>query len=116
MGAYILALFAMKGWFESPWPPTGTWLYVAAVVPALPILAAIVVVGRYLVEETDEYQRTLLVRAMLWATGATLAVTTIWGFLESFAHVRPAWAGFPFMLFCIALGVAQVVGKLMERA
>jgi hypothetical protein len=115
MGAYVLVLFAMKRWSESIWPPTGTWLYVAAVIPALPILAAIAVVGRYLVEETDEYLRALLVRAVLWATGATLAATTVWGFLESFAHVQPALAGFPFILFCVALGVAQVVGKLMER-
>jgi uncharacterized membrane protein len=105
----------MKRWFESAWSPTGIWLDVAAVIPALPILAAIGVVGRYLVEETDEYQRALLVRAVLWATGGTLVVTTVWGFLESFAHVRPAQAGFPFMLFCVALGVAQGVGKLMER-
>jgi xanthosine utilization system XapX-like protein len=115
MVAYVTSLFAMKRWLDSPWPPTGIWLDVAAVIPALPILAAIGVVGRYLVEETDEYQRTLLVRAVLWATGATLTVTTVWGFLESFAHVQPAQAGFPFMLFCVALGVAQGVGKLMER-
>ncbi len=116
MAAFLVALFAVKRWFGSAWPPTGLWLYVAAVIPALPILAAIAVVGRYLVEEADEYQRVLLVRAVLWATGATLAVTTVWGFLEAYAHIRPPQAGLEFMLFCIALGVAQVVGRLMERA
>lgn len=116
MGAYLFALFAVKRWFESNWSPSGIWLYSAAVIPALPILAAIGVVGRYLVEENDEYQRVLNVRAVLWAAGATLAVFTVWSFLETYAHVKAAHAGFIFMLFCVAFGVAQCVVRHKERA
>lgn len=116
MGAFIFALLVMRLWFKSSQPPTGVWLYAAAVLPALPILAAIGAVGRYVVEETDEYQRVLLIRAVLWATGATLAVATVRDFLVDYAHVPPMESGFDFFVFCIALGVAQVAVRLRERA
>jgi hypothetical protein len=116
MGAFVFALLAMKLWFKSSQPPSGLWLYAAAILPALPILTAIGAVGRYLVEETDEYLRALLIRAVLWATGITLAVTTMRDFLLDFAHVQPMEPGFVFFVFCIALGIAQVVVRLKERA
>jgi hypothetical protein len=56
--------------------------YALAVLPALPIIAIFVLVGRYLIEEQDEYLRMRMVRQILWATGLTLAATTLWGFLE----------------------------------
>ncbi len=56
--------------------------YALAVLPALPIIAIFAFIGRYLVEETDEYLRMRMVRQILWATGLTLAATTLWGFLE----------------------------------
>jgi hypothetical protein len=116
MVAFILALIIVRLWFKSGQPPSGVWLYAAAILPALPILAAIGAVGRYLVEETDEYQRVLLIRAVLWATGAALAAATVRDFLIEYAHVSPFESGFVFFVFCIALGVAQVVVRLMERA
>ncbi|HEY1560243.1 MAG TPA: hypothetical protein VGF71_05060 [Caulobacteraceae bacterium] len=79
-------------------------------------LAAIGAVGRYLVEEADEYQRALLIRAVLWATAAVLAADTVRDFLLDFAHVQPMEDGFAFFVFCIALGIAQVVVRLKERA
>jgi drug/metabolite transporter (DMT)-like permease len=116
MGAFILVLLIVRHWFKSSEPPAGAWLYAAAILPALPILGAIGAVGRYLVEETDEYQRALLIRAVLWATGAALAAATVRDFLIEYAHVSPFESGFVFFVFCIALGVAQVVVRLMERA
>jgi hypothetical protein len=116
MGAFIFALLVMKMWFKGSQPPNGVWLYAAAILPALPILAAIGAVGRYLVEETDEYQRALLIRAVLWATGAALAAATVRDFLVDYAHVQPMEDGFAFFVFCIALGIAQVVIRLRERA
>ena len=56
--------------------------YALAVLPSIPIIAIFVLVGRYLVEEQDEYLRMRMVRQILWATGITLAGTTLWGFLE----------------------------------
>jgi len=56
--------------------------YALAVLPALPIIGIFVLIGRYLVEEQDEYLRMRMIRQILWATGLTLTATTLWGFLE----------------------------------
>jgi len=56
--------------------------YALAALPALPIIVIFLIIGRYLVEEQDEYLRMRMVRQILWATGLTLAATTLWGFLE----------------------------------
>ena len=56
--------------------------YALAVLPALPIIAIFVFVGRYLIEEQDEYLRMRMVRQVLWTTGLMLTATTLWGFLE----------------------------------
>jgi len=56
--------------------------YALAILPSLPIIAIFVLMGRYLVEEQDEYLRMRVIRQMLWATALTLTGTTLWGFLE----------------------------------
>lgn len=71
-------------------PPTGILLYALAVLPALPVIGVFAALGRYLVEEKDEYQRACVVRQILYATGLTLAITTVWGFLSSFTDIAPA--------------------------
>jgi len=68
------------------WHPHGVLAYMVAVLPALPIIGALVYTGVYLTEEKDEFQRNLLVQAMLGGTGAILAGTTAWGYMEDFAH------------------------------
>lgn len=65
----------------------GPLAYVAAVLPALPIVGIFAAIGRYLVEEPDEYVRMLMVRQTLWASAIALSVATVWGFLESFELV-----------------------------
>lgn len=62
----------------------GPIAYVAAVLPALPIIGIFAAVGRYLSEEQDEYVRMLMVRQTLWAAGTALSLATIWAFLASF--------------------------------
>src|SRR3982750_3683784 len=65
--------------------------WVGAILPALPIIGIFAAIGRYLVEEQDEYVRMLMVRQTLWASGFALSAATIWGFLESFglvAHIE----------------------------
>jgi hypothetical protein len=84
---------------------SGPALYVIAVLPALPLVGIVWALGRFLIEETDEYQRALAVRKMLVATGFLLVVATIWGFLEEFglvAHLPAYWC---FIVWCLGLGV-----------
>lgn len=87
--------------------PEGPLLWVLAVAPALPILLVIAVMGRYLVEETDEFLRSMAVQAMLWGIGITLALATIWGFLENADLVPHVSSFLAFPIFCAAMGLSQ---------
>ncbi len=57
----------------------GPLAYVAAVLPALPIIGVLAAIGRYLTEETDEYLRMMMARQALIATGFALSISTAWG-------------------------------------
>lgn len=45
--------------------------------PALPILAMIVVMSRYLTRETDEFIRLLVMRSLLWGIGTTMVADIV---------------------------------------
>jgi hypothetical protein len=68
--------------------PTGPLAWFLAVLPALPNIGLLAIFGLYLAEEKDDFQRFIGVQSMLWGIGGTLTVTTIWGFLENFVHIR----------------------------
>lgn len=65
---------------------SGVLAYPVAILPALPILGTLVLTGTYLAEETDEFQRNLLIQSLLGGIAVTLAATTISGYLERFVH------------------------------
>ena len=88
--------------------PGSPFLWIVALLPILPILAVIWAMGRYLVEETDEYLKMRYVTHALFGLGLLLIVATVWGFLESFKvvpHVE-SWMAVP--VWAIGLGVAQI--------
>lgn len=86
---------------------TGPLLWIVAAAPAVPILGVLAVMGLYLKEEPDEFERAIHVEAMLWGLGVVLAVSTVWGFLSN-AEVAPAPPLFLiFPLFCASWGVGQ---------
>ena len=114
MTAYVVAMLGVTWWVKHA-PPDGPLLYVAAVLPALPLLVVIWAMGRYLVEETDEYQRARRVQSILWGAGVTLAIATVWGFLESFTTVPHVPAYYAFIVFCLAMGLAQITAKVADR-
>lgn len=90
----------------------GPLAWVVAILPAIPIIAIFASLGRYLVEERDEYARMLMVRQMLWAMGFTISCATIWGFLDNFGlvgHVDGYWI---VMVWYIGLAIGGVVNKL----
>lgn len=94
---------------------SGWQLYAAAVAPALFILGVIWAMGMYLVEETDEYIRMRLIRAMMVATGVTLAIASVWGFLEAFADVEHVPAYYGFVIWCASMGLAQLWFRVTDR-
>jgi hypothetical protein len=107
MGLYAIAVIAVVRYLVRS-HPTGPILYVLAVLPALPIIGSIVVVGLYIAEENDEFQRRLIEWSLLWAMGGTLATTSVWGFLEMFAHARHITPFWVFPLFWVSTGIASI--------
>ncbi len=86
--------------------------YVAAALPALPIIGVFGAIGRYLVEEEDEYQRMLMVRQTLWASGFALSLATLWGFLESFDLVGHVEAYYIAIAWFAGLGLGACINRL----
>jgi hypothetical protein len=89
----------------------GPLAYPAAVLPALPIIGIFAAIGRYLVEEQDEYVRMLMVRQTLWASGFALSVATIWGFLENFDLVEHVDAYSVAIVWFAGLGLGACINK-----
>lgn len=91
---------------------TGPAAYVAAILPALPIIGIFGAIGRYLVEEQDEYIRSLMVRQVLWASGFTLSLVSVWGFLDNFrlvGHIDGYWI---VVVWYFGLGIGALVNKV----
>ena len=110
MFAYVVVLFACV-WAIREWKPQGMELVVLSVLPALPIIGAIVVMGLYLVEETDEFLRQRIASCMLFGTGVLLSVATVYGFLVNGGAIEAnsdlILMAFP--LWCASWGIAQCV-------
>jgi hypothetical protein len=106
LAIYLVFLFIAQ-WSFHHLHPTGLIVYVLAVLPALPLIGSLIVVGLYITEESDEFERSILVQSMLWGFGGTLAVSTIWGFLEDFANAPHISTFYVYVFFWIFMGIAQ---------
>ena len=109
--AYVAALFLAIRLHDTI-APTGPLAVALAILPALPLIGVVWALGRLLVEEQDEYLRSLHVRQFMIATGFMLVVTCIWGFLETFGlapHLPLYWA---FIIWCAGLGIGTLVNEL----
>jgi len=109
---YAAALFGATAYFGNHPDARSVTAYAAAIMPALLIIGMFFVIGRYLVEERDEYQRILMVRQTLVASGLALSLATLWGFLESFdlaPHVDAYWLA---VVWFAGLGLGACVNRL----
>ncbi len=87
-----------------------------AVLPAVPILAALVCTVTYLAEEIDEFQRSLLIESILGGIGVALAATTVWGYLESFVRTTPHFGAiWVYPLFWFATALSYPVVRMRYR-
>ena len=115
MTAYVVVLVGVNHYFDTD-RPLGAVAYLAAALPALPIVGVFVIIGRLLVDlRTDEYVRMLLVRQTLVATAFALTVATVWGFLEAFdlaPHFEAYWFA---VLWFAGLGVGGCTNAILER-
>ena len=113
--AFYVVFLVPAVWAFSRYHLTGGFAYLLAILPALPIVGMVVVVGLYLAEEKDEFQRAVLAQALLWGIGATLSVTTVWGFLENFVQVPHLDLYLVFPLFWFFVGISTGLLKVKYR-
>ena len=95
--------------------PHGVLAYLVAVLPALPIMGALIYTGVYLAEEKDEFQRNLLVQSLLGGTGGILAVITAWGYMEDFAHAPHLDLVWVYPLFWLCAGISYGLVRARYR-
>lgn len=111
--AYVGALFGVVFLFRAS-DPSGPAAWGLALLPALPLVGIVIAMGRYLIEEGDEYLRAVETRKSLIATGFMLIVTSCWGFLQTFGqlpHVDLYWAA---IIWFAGLGVGSCVSALSK--
>lgn len=107
MTVYVVTVFGVALLIKHTALPASL-RYLAAIVPALPLVGVIVAMGLYVRDETDEFRRAVYVQSLLWSLGFLLCATTVWGFLELLAdapHMEPWW-NYP--IFAVGQGVATV--------
>jgi len=75
---------------------------------ALPVIAFFVVLGSYLLHETDEYKQLLAARQCLIATGFALTLATFYGFLEIWQLVPHIPIFFIGPTWFLGLGVGSI--------
>ena len=97
------------------WHPTGIIIWLLAVLPAIPIAMVVVLTGRYMSEEKDEFQRFVFVQSLLGGIGATLVVTTAWGFLENYAHFQRLNILMLWPLYLVFVGISYGLVKARYR-
>ena len=102
--AYLVTLFVAIH-YVAHGIVTGPLAYVLGVLPGISVAGFFWAIGRLIVEEQDEYLRMLLVRQALVATGFTLSLVTIWGFLENLQLVPHVDAFYVAILWFFGLGV-----------
>ena len=115
MVAYIFTL-ALALHFVGNGAVTGPLAYLLGVLPGLSVAGIFWAIGRLLIEEQDEYLRMLLVRQTLVATGFTLSIVTVWGFLENLDLVAHVDAFYIAVLWFFGLGVGSCFNWLTLRA
>jgi hypothetical protein len=114
MSLYLVVLFSCLKLVKAV-PMHGWILYVVAMLPAVPVISVVAILGRYLQEETDEYLRMLTVRALLVAAGALLGTIVVNDFLRVIAHGSALDPFVCFVVFFVAFGIAQGVQEMTSR-
>jgi hypothetical protein len=111
MVGYIATIFLAEFFIEDR-SVSGPPAWLLALLPGLCVASVFWAIGRLLIEEQDEYLRSLLVRQMLVATGLTMVIATIYGFLENYGLVGHIDAFYLTVLFFGGLGVGSIVNRL----
>lgn len=109
MGATLVYGLLITGatWVARNFDPSPAGLIALSALPAIAIAASLIVIGLYLVEETDEYVRKRQAVAMLVSIGILLTLSTGLGFLQQrnlIGTVDLLWA---FPAWCVLWSITQ---------
>ena len=84
--------------------------YAVLLFSVLPMIAIMLVIGRYLAGENDEFVRSLVIRSLLWGFGAAMIADTALGFvLQLFpasSHLATALGVLNMDIFVVTSGFA----------
>jgi hypothetical protein len=94
-----------REFYKQTHPPI-VFVYFLAALLTIPVIGVIVVVGRYLARETDEFVRMMVVQSLLWGLGVTFAVDTFLGGLFAFPDIYRLIPILNLDLFCVTCGFA----------
>ena len=111
---YLVLLFITR-WTFRHFHPTGLVAYLLALLPALPVVASFGVVGLYIAEQSDEFERSITIQSLLWGLGGALSINTIWGFLEDSANVPHITPIYTYLFFWILMGLSQPFIRMRYR-
>lgn len=114
MAVYLLFTYITR-WSFQHLHPAGLRVYLLAMLPALPMVGSLAVVGLYVAEESDEFERSILVQSILWGLGGALSVSTICGALEEFAGSPHRSAFYSYLFFWIFMAISGAVIRLRYR-
>lgn len=107
-----LATMWFAVWARGAVEPESPARWLVALAPALPVLAMLWAMGRYLNEETDEFLRHQMVTAALIGLAVVLVLATVWGCLETLELVPHVWTWW----IVPAWAVGQTAGQAWVKA
>lgn len=102
---YMGALFGSLALYRMGYT-AGPQGYFIALLPALPVVGIFVIIG-FLLKESDEFVRAVLLEGTAWSAALSLAEATIWGFLETFNKVPHVWMWAVAVAFFAQLGITM---------
>lgn len=108
VSSYVVILTSSLAFARSGSEHSQATLIGLALITAFPIIGMFWAIFRLLVETDDEYQRLLFAKQTLLATAATLAIVTVWQFLQVYDVVAtgPQWMG---VIWFAMLGLAAPI-------
>ena len=109
IGATIVYGVLITGatWVARNLDPSAAVLVALSILPAIGIAASLIVIGLYLIEETDEYVRKRQAVAMLISIGILLTLSTALGFLQQRNLIGTIDLLLVFPAWCVIWSIAQ---------
>jgi hypothetical protein len=108
---YLVSLFGAKYLIDRDMV-SGPVTWILATLPGLAIVGAFWAIAMRAIELEDEYLRMLMIRQLLIATGITLSLSAIWGFLEEFELVSHAELYWVAVIWFLALPIGGLVNRV----